>query len=204
MPTGGEQLLLFAVAIGCFLLGGINTALIISTLGGLPDPRSGGSNNPGATNMARVAGPVAGVLTLIGDIAKGMIAICIVQALLDGGYLVAVDWALAVAMCAVVAGHVWPVYHKFQGGKGVATWAGALALATPVLAVCAGATWLVTLALFRKVGLASVVAAASVPLYAWLGSTSMPLTWAASALGVLVVIRHRQNLESIWKHGEDV
>ena len=204
MPAGSELvLLMLATAFGGFLLGSVNSALIISSAAHLPDPRTGGSHNPGATNMMRVAGTLPGVLTFLGDAGKGVLAVWAALWLAQW-FEVDRDPLVAAAMFAVVAGHIWPIYYGFRGGKGVATWAGALALATPVLAMCLAATWLLTLALFRQVGLASVVAAAAVPVYAYAGSTSATLSLVLLVLAAVVIVRHRENLERMVHQGEDL
>lgn len=196
-------LLALASAAMGYLLGSVNAALIISTVWNLPDPRASGSGNPGATNMVRTANWAAGIGTFLGDAGKAALA---VGAAMGAADWLGADWrpAAAAAMAAAVAGHVWPIYHRFRGGKGVAPWLGAMLVATPVLAVLWAATWAVTLALYRKVGLASAAAAAAAPLYAFAGTTPAWLSWAVLLAAVVVVVRHRENLERIFRAGEDV
>ena len=204
MPAEIELVLLvLGLAATGYLLGSVNTALIISTAWKLPDPRAGGSGNPGATNMVRTANWAAGAATLLGDAGKAALAVGLALPL--AGWFGA-DWPplAAAAMLAAVAGHVWPLYHRFRGGKGVAPWVGAMLVAAPVILLFWAVTWLATLALYRKVGLASVVAAAAAPLYAFAGMTPAPLAWAMLAAAVVVVFRHADNLRQMLRTGEDV
>ena len=188
-----------ASALGAYLLGSINSALIISKLCGLQNPREHGSGNPGATNMLRTTKSNGlAALTLMGDIGKGALAVWLA---LDVCPEYSSEFALTAAVGAVL-GHVWPVFHGFRGGKGVATLAGVLAVSSPYLFALWVASWLVAYGLYRLVSVASITAAATLPLYAFTMYGTVPYVLAGSVLGALVVARHRDNLVRLWR-GEE-
>jgi acyl phosphate:glycerol-3-phosphate acyltransferase len=170
-----------------YCLGSISFAIVVSRLMRLPDPRSYGSKNPGATNVLRTGKKAAAVLTLAGDAGKGCAAVWLAAQL--GGNVPA-------AGIAVFLGHLYPVFHRFQGGKGVATAAGVLFGFNAWLGVAALATWIVMALLFRYSSLASLTAAIGAPIYAWfLGRQNLLLVLAAIAL--LLVWRHRENISRL-------
>jgi glycerol-3-phosphate acyltransferase PlsY len=167
-----------------YCLGSVSFAILVSKLMRLPDPRSYGSKNPGATNVLRTGKKAAAVLTLAGDAGKGGLAVWLATRL--GGDVPA-------AGLAVLLGHLYPVFHRFQGGKGVATAAGVLFGFNAWLGLAALATWIVIAALFRYSSLASLIAAIGAPIYAWfLGLENLLLVLAGIAL--LLIWRHRENL----------
>ena len=196
--------MLLGVALGSYLIGAVNSALIISRACGLPDPRTEGSGNPGATNMLRV-GKNRGwaVATLVGDAGKGALAVAL--ALYVAGEFPAPVWPSLAVVAAVMAvvGHVWPVYHRFQGGKGVATLAGVMAVLNPWLLAMGLATWLLGFALYRRVSAASIAAGAALPLYAWAVHRDWDLVLAGLFLGVVIVYRHKENLRRLLRGEED-
>ena len=204
MSAGLDALpLLLGAALGGYLLGGVNSALIISAAGRLPDPRAFGSGNPGATNMLRGGGRAAAALTLLGDAGKGALAVA-AAAWLGARYAVPAAWSPApAALLGAVLGHVYSPYHRFRGGKGVATLGGALALAAPLLALGWALTWLAGAALYRRVAAGSAAAAAALPLYAWVGPASAGLAAALTLAGALVAWRHRDNLRRLRRGAED-
>jgi len=177
-------------ALGNYFLGSLSFAIIISKLLHLPDPRSFGSGNPGATNMLRGGKKIAALLTLIGDISKGYLAIFIGQ-LWQGD-----DITLAIAALAVMCGHLWPIFFRFRGGKGVATAAGVLLGIHPVLGLATLLVWLITFGWSRLVSLASLIAALSAPIiYWWL---HRHLLWGAIVLMTLLLIgRHKNNIVAL-------
>ena len=199
-----QFLVLLGVALGSYLLGAVNSALIISRAFGLKDPRTEGSGNPGATNMLRVGdGKRWAALTLVGDAGKGALAVWLASHL--AGESLPPSWPspeLAAAVMAVV-GHVWPVYHRFQGGKGVATLAGAMAALHPLLLAMGLATWLFGYVLYRRVSAASIAASAALPVYAWAVHQTGDLVWAGLFLGGVVVWRHKENLRRLLRGEED-
>ena len=175
--------------LAAYLLGSISFAIVVSRLMSLPDPRSFGSKNPGATNVLRTGSAAAAVVTLAGDAAKGWLA-----AWLAARYL---PDAMALAGLAAFLGHLYPVYHRFQGGKGVATAAGVLFGFNVWLGAGTVVTWIVIAAFLRYSSLASLIAALFAACYAfWLfGATQVPAVVALMA--ALLAWRHRGNIRRL-------
>jgi acyl phosphate:glycerol-3-phosphate acyltransferase len=180
------------VALAAYLLGSISFAIVVSRLMTLPDPRSYGSKNPGATNVLRSGSKAAAVLTLAGDAGKGWLAVWL--AWLWAGN----PASAALAGLAVFAGHLFPVYHRFKGGKGVATAAGVLLGFDPWLGVATLVTWAVMVAFFRISSLAALTAALFAPFYAWwlFGLRAIPA--ATLVIGVLILWRHKENVRRLF------
>ncbi|HEY7901682.1 MAG TPA: glycerol-3-phosphate 1-O-acyltransferase PlsY [Caulobacteraceae bacterium] len=177
--------------LGGYLLGSIPTGLIATRLGGAGDIRSIGSGNIGATNVLRTGRRDLAMITLAGDALKGAIAVLIFAAL----------WgpvAAAFAGGAAFVGHLFPVWLRFHGGKGVATFFGIMiAIAWPA-GLAAGAIWIVVAAIFRYSSLAGLVAAALSPvLVGLLRGWGLPSFWLAVFMAVLIFVRHRENLERL-------
>jgi glycerol-3-phosphate acyltransferase PlsY len=173
-----------------YLLGSLSFAILLSRLAGGPDPRASGSGNPGATNMLRVAGKRLAILTLLGDLCKGLLPVLAANLLgLD------VQQQAWLGLAAVI-GHLYPVYFRFQGGKGVATAAGMLLGLYPPAALLALAAWALTFALTRTSSLASLIATPlTLPLLAWQQPAALlPMC----ALTGLIVWRHRGNLRDLF------
>ena len=174
-----------------YLLGSVATAVLVSRALGAADPRSGGSGNPGATNVLRLAGRRAAALTLAGDVAKGLVPVLAARALdLPPG-------ALALVGLAAFLGHLYPVFFGFRGGKGVATALGALVGTDPLLGAAALATWLVVAGLSRYSSLAALAASGLAPVYAWFASGHPGVVGAVSAMAALLVWRHRANVRRL-------
>lgn len=184
-----------AYFIGAYLIGSLSFAVIVAKLMGLPDPRSFGSGNPGATNMLRTGKKTAAVLTLLGDLAKGYVAVVLAHQI--GTRFEAAQLATNAAALGVFIGHLFPVYFGFKGGKGVATALGVLLALHPLLGLWSMATWLVVFGLSRISSLAALAAAATAPIYAHL------LLDDPNAVGVLVLLvallfwRHRTNIRRL-------
>lgn len=176
------------LVLAAYLLGSLSFAVIVSKLMRLPDPRSFGSGNPGATNMLRTGRKSAAVLTLLGDALKGWVAVAGAQALGADAHTV-----LLVAL-AVFVGHLFPVFFRFQGGKGVATALGVLLGLDPWLGLACLATWIATAAVFRISSLAALAAAALAPIYAGLLMGWGDAALTVLALTLLLVYRHKSNL----------
>ena len=178
------------LAILAYLLGSLSFAILLSRLTGLADPRAIGSGNPGATNMLRVAGKRLAIFTLIGDLFKGLLPVLLGAHL---GYDLQQQAWLGLA---AVVGHLYPVYFRFRGGKGVATAAGMLLGLYPPAALLAIATWLLTFLLTRTSSLAALTAAPlTLPLLAWQQPAALlPIC----VLSGLIVWRHRRNLRDLW------
>jgi glycerol-3-phosphate acyltransferase PlsY len=184
-----------AAIVGAYLVGSVAFAVVVSKLFGLPDPHSYGSGNPGATNVLRTGNKAAAVLTLAGDAAKGAIAVWLAKRLgEDFG-----DPALATAGAAVAVflGHLYPVFHRFAGGKGVATAAGvAFALAWQLGAALL-VVWIVFALLFRMASLASIAAALAAPPIGFYMLGNRPEAWALVPIALLLIWRHRANIQRL-------
>jgi acyl phosphate:glycerol-3-phosphate acyltransferase len=182
------MLLAIAMVIGAYLLGSVSTAVVVCRLAGLPDPRSQGSGNPGATNVLRTGRKGAAIITLLGDSLKGLAPVLIAHGLgLDA------PWVAAVALAAFL-GHLYPVYHGFQGGKGVATALGVLLGINPLVGVATLITWLAVAGGARISSLAALTAATLTPVYTHLLTTEPWYTAATVVLALLVYWRHRENI----------
>lgn len=173
-----------------YLLGSLSFAIVLSRVAGLPDPRGSGSGNPGATNMFRLAGKRLAVLTLLGDLCKGLLPV-----LLARGLGLPSEQQAWVGLAAV-AGHSFPVFFRFAGGKGVATAAGVLLGLYVPAALLATLSWAITFRLTRTSSLAALIALSlSLPLLAWQQSASLiPM----SLLACLILWRHRVNLHNLY------
>jgi acyl phosphate:glycerol-3-phosphate acyltransferase len=181
----------FLMPVVAYLFGSISSAVIVSRLMGLPDPRSEGSRNPGATNVLRLGSKPGAALTLAGDVAKGVIPVAIAVAL-DVS-----DQSLAATGLAAFLGHLYPVFFGFAGGKGVATALGVFAaLSLPVTGVLV-ATWLAVAALFRRSSLAALAAAVCAPFATWWLDGRMPLVIMSVVVALLLTWRHRGNIQRL-------
>jgi len=184
-----------AVIVGAYLLGSISFAVVVSKLFRLPDPRSYGSGNPGATNVLRTGNKAAAVLTLAGDGIKGWFAVWLASRL--GASWGDASLATAGAALAVFLGHLYPVFHGFAGGKGVATAAGAAMALSWQLGFTLAAVWVVVALLFRMSSLASLVAALAAPPLALYFIGNWPEAWALFPIALLLIWRHRGNIGKI-------
>lgn len=174
-----------------YLLGSVATAVLVSRALGAADPRSGGSGNPGATNVLRLAGRRAAALTLAGDVVKGVVPVLAAQAAgLPPG-------PVALVALAAFLGHLYPVFFGFRGGKGVATAFGALLGMEPLLGGAVLATWLVVAGVSRYSSLAALAASVLAPVYAWIGSGLPVVVGAVSVMAALLVWRHRANVRRL-------
>jgi glycerol-3-phosphate acyltransferase PlsY len=182
------------VAAIAYLLGSISFAVIVSRAFGLPDPRTYGSGNPGATNVLRTGRRVAAALTLAGDGAKGWLAVYLARK-----YAAPAPEEIlsAFAGMAVVVGHMYPVFFRFAGGKGVATALGVLLGLNPYLAAGAAATWTIIAAFFRVSSLAALISAAFAPFFCFLLYGAHPYTYAVALVSLLLVLRHRSNIRNL-------
>ncbi len=185
--------LVFVVA--AYLLGSISFAVVTSRAFGIADPRTYGSGNPGATNVLRSGKKLAAALTLLGDAAKGWVAVAVAMhfATHDAqGILL-----IAMVFLAVFLGHLFPVFLKFKGGKGVATALGVLLALNVWLGLAALATWLAVALVFRLSSLAALMAAASAPVYAIL--LGLPREWVAASviMSMLLIWRHKSNIQNL-------
>lgn len=184
-----------ALAFASYLLGSIPFAVLVSRAFGLPDPRSYGSGNPGATNVLRTGRKAAAALTLAGDAGKGVAAVLAAKALAP--QLGAGDAAVAASALAVFLGHLYPLFLGFRGGKGVATAFGALAALSWQLGGVLALVWLVVAVASRRSSLAAICAAVAAPLAAYGFFGWGAATPAAAAMAVLLVWRHRSNIAKL-------
>ena len=190
-----SSLATLAVVVAAYLVGSISFAVVISKLFGLPDPHSYGSGNPGATNVLRTGNKTAAALTLLGDGLKGYVAVGVANVL-------GISWGdaslcTAGAALAVFLGHLFPIYHRFAGGKGVATAGGiAFALAWQLgFALCV--VWLLAALLSRMSSVASLAAAVTAPLLGLYILGNWPEAWALFPIAALLVWRHRENIRKV-------
>ncbi|GAB1233579.1 glycerol-3-phosphate 1-O-acyltransferase PlsY [Ferrigenium sp. UT5] len=186
-------LLFFVVA--AYLLGSISFAVLTSKVFGLDDPRSYGSGNPGATNVLRSGKKGIAALTLFGDVAKGWLAVflAIHFAPPDGNVHLL---EAAVALAAFI-GHIFPVFHKFKGGKGVATALGVLLGINPWMGVAIFAAWLLAATVFRYSSLAALIAAIAGPVFALLIPLPLELIIATVVMTLLLIWRHKSNIRNL-------
>jgi glycerol-3-phosphate acyltransferase PlsY len=178
-----------------YLVGSLSFAVIISRAMGLADPRSYGSKNPGATNVLRSGNKAAAILTLAFDALKGYVPVVLV--LIYGPRFGLTETTAAFVGLAAFLGHLWPVFFRFQGGKGVATAAGALLAINPWLGLATLATWVIIAAFFRYSSLASLVAAVFAPFYQALIWGVEPPLLAIAAMSLLLVWRHEGNIKKL-------
>jgi glycerol-3-phosphate acyltransferase PlsY len=177
-----------------YLIGSVSFAVVVSRLYRLPDPRQYGSGNPGATNVLRSGRKSAAMLTLLGDSFKGWLAVFGAA----HGFGEASAATLALAAVAVILGHLYPLFHGFRGGKGVATGLGVLLGLNWILALGTAATWLIIALFFRYVSLASLVSAFFAAFFALiLYNPAHPYLWAVTAIAALLTWRHRSNIANL-------
>ena len=174
-----------------YLLGSLSTGVVVARLFGLQDPRATGSKNPGATNLLRYGGKLAAVLTLAGDILKGVVAILVARAFTDDAVI------LALAGFAVFIGHLWPVFFGFHGGKGVATALGVWLALNPWVGLLLIVTWLAVAVLSRYSSLSALAAAVAAPLYVYLLMPQPAYFAMMVAMSALLVFRHRANIRRL-------
>ena len=179
-----------------YLLGSISFGLLIARVYGGADLRRSGSGSIGATNVARTLGKTAGILALLGDGAKGLVAVLGAQAWGQASVLP------ALAALVAVLGHMFPLYHGFRGGKGVATALGVLLPTLPLPLLGGLVVWLVVVAVWRYVSAGSMLAALVVPLLAALRGEPVPLVLTAVLIALLVLYKHRENLSRLLQGSE--
>ena len=184
-----------AATLGAYLLGSISFAIIVSRAVGLADPRSYGSKNPGATNVLRSGNKVAAALTLLLDAVKGWLAVWL--AIRFGPQYGIGDGGVALVALAVFLGHLYPIFFRFKGGKGVATAVGVLFALAWWLGAATAATWLVIAFFFRYSSLAAIVAAVFAPFYYVLLVGTDAIAAAIVVMSALIVYRHRKNIANL-------
>jgi glycerol-3-phosphate acyltransferase PlsY len=192
-----DMLLPLAAALLAYLIGSLSFAVIVSRSMGLADPRSYGSKNPGATNVLRSGSKAAAIATLVLDALKATVPVLLVKAYGPDHGLG--DGTVALVAIGAFLGHLWPVFFKFEGGKGVATALGALLALSWPLGLATALTWLIIAYFFRYSSLAAIVAAVFAPAYylllggiAW--SFSKPIALSITLMSLLLIYRHRENI----------
>jgi acyl phosphate:glycerol-3-phosphate acyltransferase len=188
------------IAILAYALGSISFAVFVSKAMGLPDPRGYGSKNPGATNVLRSGSKLAAALTLLGDAGKGALAVGLAALCTGESTVSGFDAPLAGAMAFL--GHLYPAFHGFRGGKGVATAAGVLLALNLWLGLAALATFGILVAFFRMISLASVVSALFAVVYAFFLFGEQPIVPVVGAIALLLISRHRENIARLLKGTE--
>ena len=193
---------LMAVPLAAYLLGSIPFGLLLSKLFGTVDIRNEGSGNIGATNVARVAGPVAGILTLLLDAGKGAVAVLLAMRLANGSAL----WMMISGFCALL-GHCFPIWLGFRGGKGVATAAGMFLVVCPLAFLGATILFVLVVLYWRFVSLGSISAAAAMPLliyFFWAPHHAPPyaITFGSLAAALLIVYKHDGNIQRLVQGNE--
>ncbi len=186
--------LLLAV-LAAYLVGSLSFAVIVSRLMGLSDPRTYGSKNPGATNVLRSGNRWAAILTLALDALKGYVPVLL--AVLYGPRFGVGPGGIALVGLAAFVGHLWPVFFRFQGGKGVATAAGVLFGIDPILGAATLASWVIVAAFLRYSSLASIVAALYAPFHQLLFNGGGPVVGAIAAMSLLLIWRHSANISKL-------
>lgn len=202
MPATSINVTSVAIAISAYLLGSIPFGLLLGKLFGAADVRTEGSGNIGATNVARVAGPIAGIFTLLLDAAKGALAVVLAARLSDQSS----TWMMVAGLCALV-GHCYPIWLGFHGGKGVATAAGVFLVLSPLAFLAAAILFFLVVLYWRFVSLGSISAAAAMPLliyFFWAPHHAPPyaVTFGSLAAALLIVYKHDANIQRLVQGDE--
>ena len=182
-----------------YLIGSISFAVVVSKCMNLPDPHSYGSGNPGATNVLRTGNKLAAALTFLGDALKGYFAVMLARVLLGDQSLTASlsSWVLCGVVLAVFLGHLFPVFHGFKGGKGVATACGILFGVNDILGLATLSTWIIVAVFLRYSSLAALAAAVFGPIYFVFLFGFQPMGIALLAVCSLLIWRHRSNIQNL-------
>ncbi len=189
-----------AACVLAYLMGSISFAVVVSHFMKLPDPHTYGSGNPGATNVLRTGNKKAAILTLLGDALKGFLAVFLAKLYFDGQD--SSEWILPLVAAFVFIGHLFPVFHGFKGGKGVATACGVLLGINIFLGLATLLTWLIMAIFFRYSSLSALISAIFAPMYCFFlfGTQWMCLT--VLAIGILLIWRHQKNIQNLFSGKE--
>jgi len=179
-----------------YLLGSISAAILVCKLLGLSDPRTEGSGNPGTTNVMRLHGKTAAFLTLTGDVFKGIIPVLLAKVIVGSEFIIALSGF------AAFLGHIFPIYFKFKGGKGVATLIGILSATHWLLGLAYVITWILTAAIFRYSSLAALIATLSIPFYTYFLEQNFQYTVSFSMIAVILFWRHKSNIYNLLNNKE--
>lgn len=183
--------------VAAYLIGSLNSAIVLCKLSGLPDPRTQGSGNPGATNVLRFGGKKLAATVLLIDVLKGVLPVVM-------AHLLSLDmvWVAATAFAAFL-GHLFPVFFQFQGGKGVATALGGFLALSPILALAGLATWLLVFAISRISSLSALTAAALAPVYSLWLIESIGARWLILLIALMLIARHHSNIRRLISGAEE-
>ena len=184
-----------AIIVGAYLIGSVSFAVVVSRAFGLPDPHEYGSGNPGATNVLRTGNKAAAILTLVGDAAKGWLGVFLAQ--IASAHLGVPEWVVPTAAVAVFVGHLYPVFHRFKGGKGIATTAGIVFALHWPLGLTLLAVWLIMAFGLKISSLAGLTAAVLLPLGAFYVFGNSVTAWAMVPICLLLFWRHRANIQQL-------
>ncbi len=185
--------------VAAYLLGSISTAIISCRIFGLPDPREGGSGNPGATNVLRIGGEKgkkAAAVTLLGDVLKGLVPVVIAH------YLVADALVIILVGFAAFIGHLYPLFFGFKGGKGVATMLGVMFGLSLPIGLAVAATWLFVAKVLKISSLSALIATILAPIYIWYLSGVIEWVWVTAVMTAILFWRHRGNIQRLL-NGEE-
>jgi glycerol-3-phosphate acyltransferase PlsY len=185
------------VIVGAYLIGSLSSAIILCKLAGLPDPRSQGSGNPGATNVLRFGGKKLAATVLILDVVKGILPVVV-------AILLGLDeaWIAATALAAFI-GHLYPIFFQFKGGKGVATALGGFLALSPLLAGAILLSWLIVFKLSRISSLSAIIAASLGPIYSLWLVDSVNARWIVLVIAIMLVARHHGNIKRLLSGEEN-
>jgi len=198
-----SYILIYCLLIGfSYLLGSISFAVVVSKCMALPDPYTYGSKNPGATNVLRTGNKKAALFTLLGDALKGWVAVVIARIVLGAEPSGSLGWVLCAVIIAVFLGHLFPLFHGFRGGKGVATACGILFGINFFLGLATLSTWLIIAFFTRYSSLAAIAAALFAPLYYIFLFGFSPVVLALVIICVLLIWRHRSNIQNLMNGSE--
>lgn len=187
-----SSLMPWLIVLGSYLLGSISAAIITAKAMSLPDPRSTGSKNPGATNMLRIGGKKAAIITLLGDGLKGFIPVFVAHYVLGYSY----EWQVLIGLAAFL-GHLYPVFYGFEGGKGVATAIGVYLALNFLAAMITIATWLLMARVFKYSSLAALTATLLAPLYFYLMTQNAWVFIGLLVMTAFIFYRHKSNIQNL-------
>ena len=187
---------LFVLIIISYVIGSVNSSIVFSKIYKLPDPRKYGSKNPGATNILRSGNKILALAIVIFDILKGFLPVVIAY------YFLKEDVYVQIVGVIAVIGHIYPIFYKFKGGKGVATSFGSILAFDFILGLICLMTWLITAFLFRYSALSAIVSFTFLPIYTWLSYENYTITSIYLILAIVVIYKHKTNIKNLLNNEE--
>ncbi len=187
---------LFVLIIISYIIGSVNSSIVFSKIYKLPDPREYGSKNPGATNILRSGNKILALTIVIFDILKGFLPVVIAY------YFLKEDVYVQIIGVIAVIGHIYPIFYKFKGGKGVATSFGAILAFDFILGLICLMTWIITAFLFRYSALSAIVSFTFLPIYTWLSYENYTITSIYLILAIVVIYKHKTNIKNLLNNEE--